>query len=780
VESISFEYLQSRSFGEMKSLTQDLEDDEVNTHHNYLEILLRLLRYPQLTENNSDMLQLTRLIDQLCEPLEILKEVSSQTEQETPNDELFADDFRWVRVPAVPLPKSSLKALCDALMSEFCTKEVFDHIISTISRLACVRENCCVLMEVLVEVILDLSLLSSSRIQTMIAHLVEMSKLSAAVHRALSIPLGEIGSQDHLRLFRALQMLQTLCTKVGKSVTEVLPSDEFHSIWQSTDHMLRLLESHFIPADSLEKFDQKKQLNSTLSSILSKILPLIEGFFLVHTVDLLNGAPGKIDSTNDSTQKPEGEETTQPSSVESLPGAKYRSTEAFKKANISLFGDGDRELQHGTSLSRLKSFQQTRSLRSNPSFDSASSYLAIPSSGPHRLLSFVNSHRNILNLLIRWYPALLDTSLQSFIRIVQLRSYLSFDSKRIHFYSQLKQRRHSSQTHHRSIHLQVHRETIFEESFNQLRFRSADEMKGRLVVSFADEEGIDAGGLTREWFGILTREIFNPNYCLFTAAADGATFQPNPYSAINTNHLDYFKFVGKVFGKAVVDGFLLDGHFTRSFYKHVLGIPVEYNDIEGLEPEYFKSLKQILEFPLEDLGLELTFSAESQTFGRHQVTSSTPPPLLDLFQVVDLVPNGRNIAVTDQNKTDYIRLISHHSMTSAIHSQITSFLDGFYELVPVEMISVFTPTELELLISGLPDIDIDDLRIHTDYHQYRAADEIIQWFWNILRGFSREEKALFLQFVTGTSKVCHPLACLLMLLVPSLRFPWMASLTFRE
>jgi hypothetical protein len=629
VESISYEYLQPRFLVEMKSLTQDLEDDEVNTCHNYLEILIRLLRFPQLTDNDNDMLQLTSLINQLCEPLEILKELSPQAEQETPTDEIFENDFRWVRVPAVPLSKSSLKALCDALMSEFCTKEVFDHIISAISRLACVKENCSVLMEVLVEVILDLSLLSSSRIQTVVSHLAEMSKLSLSAQRVLSIPLGEIGSQDHLRLFRALQMLQTLCTKEGKSVTEVLPPDEFHSIWQSTDHMLRLLETHFIPADSLEKFDQKKQLNSTLSSILSKILPLIEGFFLVHTVDFLNEASRKIEA-NDSTQKSKGQETPQQASspgVESLPGAKYRTSEAFKKANISLLGEGDRELQHGSSLSRLKSFQQTRSLRSNPSFDSASSFMCNPSSGPHRLLSFVHSHKNILNLLIRWYPALLDTSLQSFIRIVQLRSYLSFDSKRLHFYSQLKQRKHSAQTHHRSIHLQVHRETIFEESFNQLRFRSADEMRGRLVVSFADEEGIDAGGLTREWFGILTREIFNPNYCLFTAAADGVTFQPNPYSSINTNHLDYFKFVGKVFGKAVVDGFLLDGHFTRSFYKHVLGIPVEYNDIEGLEPEYFKSLKQILEFPLEDLGLELTFSAESQTFGRHQVPPSHIPPL---------------------------------------------------------------------------------------------------------------------------------------------------------
>lgn len=124
-----------------------------------------------------------------------------------------------------------------------------------------------------------------------------------------------------------------------------------------------------------------------------------------------------------------------------------------------------------------------------------------------------------------------------------------------------------------------------------------------------------------------------------------------------------------------------------------------------------------------------------------------------MSQVVDLIPNGRNISVTDQNKIDYIRLISHHSMTSAIRSQIVNFLDGFYSIVPVELISFFSPTELELLISGLPEIDIEDLRVNTEYHQYRINDQIIQWFWNVLRGFTREEKALFIQFVTGTSKV---------------------------
>ena len=97
-------------------------------------------------------------------------------------------------------------------------------------------------------------------------------------------------------------------------------------------------------------------------------------------------------------------------------------------------------------------------------------------------------------------------------------------------------------------------------------------------------------------------------------------------------------------------------------------------------------------------------------------------------------------------------------MTTAIRSQIDVFLEGFHDLVPAELISIFTPTELELLICGLPDVNIEDLRANTDYQQCRATDDYIVWFWEILRDFSREEKALFLQFVTGTSKVSYNLA----------------------
>ena len=81
-------------------------------------------------------------------------------------------------------------------------------------------------------------------------------------------------------------------------------------------------------------------------------------------------------------------------------------------------------------------------------------------------------------------------------------------------------------------------------------------------------------------------------------------------------------------------------------------------------------------------------------------------------------------------------------------------MTGLHELVPPELISIFDAQELELLISGLPNVDIDDLRAHTEYHGYKQTDKQIDFFWSILNSFSKEEKALFLQFVTGTSKVC--------------------------
>ncbi|KAK8313240.1 hypothetical protein V6Z12_D01G095700 [Gossypium hirsutum] len=271
------------------------------------------------------------------------------------------------------------------------------------------------------------------------------------------------------------------------------------------------------------------------------------------------------------------------------------------------------------------------------------------------------------------------------------------------------------------------------------------DLKGRLNVQFQGEEGIDAGGLTREWYQLLSRVIFDKGALLFTTVGSNATFQPNSNSVYQTEHLSYFKFVGRVVAKALFDGQLLDVYFTRSFYKHILGVKVTYHDIEAVDPDYYKNLKWMLENDVSDIP-DLTFSMDADE-EKHILYEKT--------EVTDyeLKPGGRNTRVTEETKHEYVDLVADHILTNAIRPQINSFLEGFNELVPRELISIFNDKELELLISGLPEIDLDDLKANTEYTGYTAASPVIQWFWEVVKAFSKEDMARLLQFVTGTSKV---------------------------
>ena len=78
---------------------------------------------------------------------------------------------------------------------------------------------------------------------------------------------------------------------------------------------------------------------------------------------------------------------------------------------------------------------------------------------------------------------------------------------------------------------------------------------------------------------------------------------------------------------------------------------------------------------------------------------------------------------------------------------------GFHEIIPAELISIFNEQELELLISGLPDIDVDDWKKHTDYRGYTENDEVVQFFWQTVRSWDGEQKSRLLQFTTGTSRI---------------------------
>ncbi|KAI1633454.1 HECT-domain-containing protein [Biscogniauxia mediterranea] len=310
-----------------------------------------------------------------------------------------------------------------------------------------------------------------------------------------------------------------------------------------------------------------------------------------------------------------------------------------------------------------------------------------------------------------------------------------FRRKLIYFRSQPAMRILSGQ-----CHIKVRRSHIFEDSFAEISRQSATDLKKRLMIKFDGEDGLDYGGLSREFFFLLSHEMFNPFYCLFEYSAhDNYTLQINPHSGINPEHLNYFKFIGRVVGLAIFHRRFLDAFFIGALYKMILGKAVNLADMEGVDADFHRSLQWMLDNDISGGILEQTFSTEDERFG--------------VMTVEDLIPNGRNIDVTNENKKEYVDLMVKWRIEKRIAEQFQAFKDGFQELIPQDLINVFDERELELLIGGIAEIDVDDWKKHTDYRGYTESDEVVQFFWQTVRSWDGEQKSRLLQFTTGTSRI---------------------------
>ncbi|BEI87577.1 uncharacterized protein CcaverHIS019_0102950 [Cutaneotrichosporon cavernicola] len=309
-----------------------------------------------------------------------------------------------------------------------------------------------------------------------------------------------------------------------------------------------------------------------------------------------------------------------------------------------------------------------------------------------------------------------------------------FRRKLIYFRSQPALRSNTGQ-----CHIKVSRENIFEGSYTEIMRQSPNDLKKRLMIKFEGEDGLDYGGLSREFFFLLSHEMFNPFYCLFEYSAhDNYTLQINPNSAVNPEHLNYFKFIGRAVGLAIFHRRFLDVYFIASFYKMILKKKITVADLESVDPGLLRGLTWMLENDITGV-IEETFSITEEHF--------------DEIVTIDLKDGGQNIDVTEGNKKEYVELVTEYRIQRRVREQFEHFMSGFNELIPQELINVFDERELELLIGGMSDIDMDDWQKHTDYRGYNPSDEVVDWFWKIVRSWPAERKSRLLQFTTGTSRI---------------------------
>ncbi|XP_076579253.1 E3 ubiquitin-protein ligase HECW2-like isoform X2 [Chaetodon auriga] len=291
------------------------------------------------------------------------------------------------------------------------------------------------------------------------------------------------------------------------------------------------------------------------------------------------------------------------------------------------------------------------------------------------------------------------------------------------------------------LKLIIRRDHLLEDAFNQIMcYSRKDLQRSKLYVSFVGEEGLDYSGPSREFFFLVSRELFNPYYGLFEYSAnDTYTVQISPMSAFVDNHHEWFRFSGRILGLALIHQYLLDAFFTRPFYKGLLRIPCDLSDLEYLDEEFHQSLQWMKDNDIEDM-LDLTFTVNEEVFG--QITER------------ELKPGGANIPVSEKNKKEYIERMVKWRIERGVVQQTESLVRGFYEVVDARLVSVFDARELELVIAGTAEIDLSDWRNNTEYRGgYHDNHIVIRWFWAAVERFNNEQRLRLLQFVTGTSSI---------------------------
>ncbi|XP_008333613.1 ubiquitin-protein ligase E3B-like isoform X1 [Cynoglossus semilaevis] len=302
----------------------------------------------------------------------------------------------------------------------------------------------------------------------------------------------------------------------------------------------------------------------------------------------------------------------------------------------------------------------------------------------------------------------------------------------------------------RVTHITIRRSRMMEDGYDQLRRLPVNSIKGVIRVKFVndlgvDEAGIDQDGVFKEFLEEIIKKVFNPALNLFRTTSGDERLFPSPTSYIHENHLQLFEFVGKMLGKAVYEGIVVDVPFASFFLSQVLGhhhsTYSSIDELPSLDSMFYKNLTSIKRYDGDVRDLELTLSYDEDVMGQ--------------LVCHELIPGGKTMVVTNENRISYIHLMAHFRMHTQIKEQTAAFIRGFHCIINPEWLHTFSTPEVQRLVSGdNAEIDLDDLKKHTVYYGgFHSSHRVIIWLWDILSSdFNAYEIAMFLKFVTSCSR----------------------------
>uniref|UniRef100_A0A8C6SC90 Ubiquitin-protein ligase E3A n=1 Tax=Neogobius melanostomus TaxID=47308 RepID=A0A8C6SC90_9GOBI len=292
------------------------------------------------------------------------------------------------------------------------------------------------------------------------------------------------------------------------------------------------------------------------------------------------------------------------------------------------------------------------------------------------------------------------------------------------------------------LRLKVRRDHIIDDALVRLEMIAMEnpaDLKKQLYVEFEGEQGVDEGGVSKEFFQLVVEEIFNPDIGMFTYDERTRLFWFNPSSFENDGQ---YTLIGIVLGLAIYNNCILDVHFPMVVYRKLMGKKGTFRDLADANPVLNQSLKELMEYE---------GSVEEDMMITFQISQT------DLFGnalMYDLRENGDKIPVTNDNRKDFISQYTDYILNKSVEKQFKAFRRGFHMVTNESPLKyLFRPEEIELLICGSRNLDFLALEETTEYDGgYNRDSRIIKEFWETLHSFGEDQKRLFLQFTTGTDR----------------------------
>lgn len=293
----------------------------------------------------------------------------------------------------------------------------------------------------------------------------------------------------------------------------------------------------------------------------------------------------------------------------------------------------------------------------------------------------------------------------------------------------------------------VHRSAVFEDGFKQLN-ALGPALKAPIEISFIDqygmpEAGIDGGGVFKEFLTSLSKEAFDVNYGLFLSTPEQLLY-PNPHAySREAVQLQYYEFLGRILGKALYEGILVDAAFAGFFLNKWLGRSSFLDDLPSLDNDLYQGLIFLKNYQGDvEADFSLDFTVVDNEFGESKV--------------VELIPNGKHVPVTKENRLRYIYLMANYRLNAQIEPQCRAFYRGLADLIDQKWIRMFDQQELQILIGGAQvPIDIENLRKNTTYsgaYVHGIDHPTIRMFWEVLSKLPDEERRKMVKFVTSCAR----------------------------